>query len=352
MRLGASARRLMSLAVICTASTWWLGAGLARAATAPSNVTPPAIAGTPQQGDVLTADPGTWSGDAPITYSYQWSDGQSGQAITLTAADVDQSLTVTVTASNAAGAVPATSASFGPVLPAAPTIGSAPTLTGIPQQGDTLSVSPGTWNNNPSAFMYAWEDCTDSSATTCSTISGATSSTYTLQASDVKSTIVATVTASNPGGSQPATSGALGPVLPAPPALGSAPALTGTPQQGDTLSVSTGTWSNNPTGYSYLWEDCIDGSATSCSTIPGATSSTYVLQASDVGNTVLAQVTASNAGGHAAAQSGTLGPVLPAAPVGVKAPAITGVVQQGNAVTVSNGTWRNGTSGFAYTWED
>jgi hypothetical protein len=59
------------LAVLCIAAGWWLAAAPASADTAPSNTGAlPAISGIAQQGDVLTATPGDWSGDAPITFSY------------------------------------------------------------------------------------------------------------------------------------------------------------------------------------------------------------------------------------------------------------------------------------------
>ena len=172
-----------------------------------------------------------------------------------------------------------------------------------------LSVSDGTWSNDVTGFGYVWEDC-DGSGTKCSPISGATSSSYTLQASDVGSTIVASVTASNVGGQNSASSGGVGPVLPLAPANGVKPGITGTAQQGDTLSVSDGTWSNGVTGFGYVWEDC-DSSGTTCSPISGATSSSYTLRASDVGSTIVASVTASNVGGQNSASSGSVGPVLP-----------------------------------------
>src|SRR5690242_16919398 len=77
-RLSGFARRLLSLAVLCAASSWWLAAAPASADTAPSNTgAQPAISGVAQEGNVLTASPGDWSGDAPITFSYAWSDGQT-----------------------------------------------------------------------------------------------------------------------------------------------------------------------------------------------------------------------------------------------------------------------------------
>lgn len=75
-RLSDLVGRLLCLAVVCTASSWWLGAAIARADTPPSiNGALPAISGTAQQGDVLTATTGDWAGDPTITYAYAWSDG-------------------------------------------------------------------------------------------------------------------------------------------------------------------------------------------------------------------------------------------------------------------------------------
>jgi Bacterial Ig-like domain (group 3) len=154
-----------------------------------------------------------WAGTTPITYTYLWSTGQTTRTITLTAADVGQKVSVTVTATNSAGKASATSASVGPVLRAAPVNTGLPVISGTLEQGDTLSVSDGTWSNNPTEFRYVWQDC--SSAGTCTDIKGATSDTYTLQAADVGSTIRSTVTATNAGGSGSATSSATTVVLPA-----------------------------------------------------------------------------------------------------------------------------------------
>ena len=45
------------------------------------------------------------------------------------------------------------------------------------------------------------------------------------------------------------------------------PALSGTPQSGQTLQVSTGTWSPAPTSYGYAWHRC-SSSGTNCSAEP------------------------------------------------------------------------------------
>jgi regulation of enolase protein 1 (concanavalin A-like superfamily) len=81
-----------------------------------------------------------------------------------------------------------------------------------------------------------------------------------------------------------------------------APAISGTAKQGQTLSASTGTWTNSPTAYAYQWNRC----AASCSSITGATASSYTAVAADVGDTLNVSVTASNAGGPGAAATSAM----------------------------------------------
>jgi hypothetical protein len=87
------------------------------------------------------------------------------------------------------------------------------------------------------------------------------------------------------------------------------PAITGSAQDGQTLSASTGTWSGStPITYNYTWKDC-DSSGNNCSAITGATSSSYTVTDSDVGATIRVQVTAANLGGTANATSTASGVV-------------------------------------------
>ena len=72
------------------------------------------------------------------------------------------------------------------------------------------------------------------------------------------------------------------------PANTTAPAIAGTVKAGSTLAATPGTWSNNPSGYSYQWSR--DGTP-----IQGASSSTYKVQTSDEGLRLTVAVTASNA---------------------------------------------------------
>jgi hypothetical protein len=85
----------------------------------PNNTSPPAVSGSLEDGGVLTADPGLWSG-APTSYSYAWLrcdtsgcspiSGATNATYSLLDDDVNSSMAVTVTATNVAGSGTATSA--------------------------------------------------------------------------------------------------------------------------------------------------------------------------------------------------------------------------------------------------
>ena len=88
-----------------------------------------------------------------------------------------------------------------------------------------------------------------------------------MAATDVGHTIEVVVTATNTGGtSAPATSAATATVIAAIAVNSALPAITGVAQQGQTLTASTGTWSNSPTSYTYQWESC---SGTTCTASRG-----------------------------------------------------------------------------------
>lgn len=90
-------------------------------ATGPENTALPEITGDVELGSVLTASPGTWTGNPSPTFTYQWRRGATniasatGTTYTLVADDVGQNITCAVTATNMAGSAVAISNELGPV---------------------------------------------------------------------------------------------------------------------------------------------------------------------------------------------------------------------------------------------
>lgn len=93
-------------------------------ASAPENTGPPTISGTAQVGQTLSADDGEWSGAPEPLLSRQWEgdgepiEGETGDTYEPIEADIGKVITITVTATNAAGSVSQTSAPTDAVIDA------------------------------------------------------------------------------------------------------------------------------------------------------------------------------------------------------------------------------------------
>jgi hypothetical protein len=179
-----------------------------------------------------------------------------------------------------------------------------PEITGSAEAGATLTAANGTWSGStPIDYAYQWQSCT-SDGSGCADISGATSADYVPTASDAGKPLRVQVTASNSAGSAQAVSDLTAPVSAGrPPVNTSAPSISGTALEGQTLTADAGTWTGTaPIDYAYQWRHCnSDGSG--CSAVTGATSSTYVLSTYDSGATLDVVVTATNAIGSDSARS-------------------------------------------------
>jgi hypothetical protein len=196
---------------------------------------------------------------------------------------------------------------------AAPSNTSLPSISGSARDGSTLTASHGSWTGSPTSYAYQWERC-DAQAGNCASIAGATSQRYTVQTGDVASRLRVQVTASNASGSGMAVSRPTDTVKPtgAAPKNTSPPTISGTTQQGSTLTVSPGSWSGTPApSFSYQWERCV-GTGGGCAAISGATGTTYVLASADVAHTILAEVTAKNAAGSSTANTAETDLIAPA----------------------------------------
>jgi hypothetical protein len=68
------------------------------------------------------------------------------------------------------------------------------------------------------------------------------------------------------------------------------------PTVGEVLTTTSGTWTTNPTSFTYQWRRC-DTSGSNCVPIAGATTSSYTVHLSDQGNAIDVVVVAYNEGG-------------------------------------------------------
>jgi hypothetical protein len=316
----------------------------------------PAITGTLRVGGTLSLSTGTWLNlESNTTATYQWQSSsdavlwnnisgatsatyvlQLGQAGLYIRGQVFQTKSgyTAVLANSAATAVV-------PALNLTNTV--TPAVTGAWTVGTSISASTGTWSTS-GTYTYQWQSSSDNS--TWSDIASATSSSYTLTSSEGSKYVRVQVINTSTAGSGVAYSVARSKV--GAPFNTILPAITGTIKIGSTQTVSTGTWSNTPTGYSYQWQKSADG--ISWINLSGETASTYV-PTFDVANLrIRVSVGAGNAVETATVTTAIVSGFLP--PQATAIPVVTGTMTVGQTLTSTSGTWPGGTDGsYVYQWQ-
>ena len=166
-------------------------------------------------------------------------------------------------AASAAAVIPASARAAPPATPLPPPTNTAPPQiqqppgakrqneVATPMVGEYLLGNKGTWNG-ASYYKVQWEDCDSVAAVppapptmNCTAAAGtpSTNTTYKVAAGDVGHMLVFLVTAfSSPGSSTPVSSAPSGAVAFGAPLNRLAPMISGVTQDGQTLSVTSGTW--------------------------------------------------------------------------------------------------------------
>lgn len=129
---------------------------------------------------------------------------------------------------------------------------------------------------------------------------------------------------------------------------------------GNTVGVTDGTWSSSPTSFGYEWWSC-QGTTDTCSPLASATSSSYTIASSDLGNSLYAVVTATNGAGSTSVTS-EFRTVVVGSPQVVDHPVLSGsqhitlesgsvvpLAEVGNQLSVTSGTWTNSPT-ISYQW--
>ncbi len=173
-------------------------------------------------------------------------------------------------------------------------------------------------------------------------MAGATKATWVVTAAAVGKTVTVAVTGTRTGyASVTATSAATAKIAAAT-LTTIAPKLSGEPSMGATLTVTPGAWGPSPVTLAYQW---LRGTAA----IPGATKTTYVPVAADLGQKVSVRVTGTKPGYGAVAKTTaavTIGRPYTSKP----SPTITGTVAVGKTLTAVPGTWGPAPVTLSYQW--
>ncbi len=301
----------------------------------------PAISGTPQVDQVLTATPGAWTPAGRL--HLQWlADGvaiagATGTSYTVTPSELRKviSLQVTVTQVGYADAV-ASSAGTTPVAPGTFLNTRPPTVVGTAQVGVPLTATKGAWTPRASVD-YQW-------VVGGVEVAGATKKTFTPRPQDLGKPVTIEVLASR--------SGYLTALVPATPTASTlpgvfrstkAPDVTGRAMVGRTLRASTGAWSLDGVDLAYQW-------FAGTKAIKGATDPTYQPTPAEAGQPIHVVVTASSLGYTSVTAASTdTDPVLLGVATVAK-PTVTGRAVVGRTLTAHAATFAPSTATPRYRW--
>jgi hypothetical protein len=255
--------------------------------------TTPTITGTAAVGKKLTAVATSWS-PSP-TLSYQWNKdgapiaGATASTYTPVAADLKGKLTVSVTGTKPGYTTVSKTTAATKAVVAGTLTTKVPTITGTAAVGKKLTAIAGAWSPSPT-LSYQWKR-------NGVAISGATKSTYTAVAADLKAKLTVSVSGSRSGYTTVAKTSVATKAVVAGTFTTKTPTITGTATVGKKLTAVAGTWSPAPT-LTYQWKR--NGVA-----ISGATKPTYTLVKADSKKSITVTVTGKKSGFTTAIRTST-----------------------------------------------
>ena len=291
---------------------------------APTNTSLPTVTGTPTEGQQLSATTGAWAG-SPTSYTYQWEDcntsgagcvnvnGASASTYTLGSGDVGHTVRVVVSASNTGGSTSANSTATATVAadpppppPPPPPTASFTYSPASPATGQAVAFNGTASTCSDSPCTYEWSDDGGTTRPVPALWPLGSGSTLPFTFHEASTKYVRLVITDAIGQSATVEHNVVVTEAVPPPVAPSStapPSVSGTPEVGQTLTASSGTWSGSaPIGDAYQWQDCNSAGA-GCANIAGATTATRVLASSDAGHTLRVVVTATNTAGAGEATS-------------------------------------------------
>ncbi|MCL2192104.1 MAG: hypothetical protein FWB78_01750 [Treponema sp.] len=317
----------------------------------PSNNDPPpppltgtvTVFGNPWAGHTLWANTEDLGGSGTI--SFQWmrrsSSGASWSNISgatvsnyrVQSGDLNWQIAVSVTRAGHSGSV----VSVARTITNAPVLTGTVSITGNPWVGQTLTADTENLGGS-GGISFQWQR--DYGSGWWNNISGATSSTYIVQSSDLNRNIRVNVTRSNNSGS--VVSNVI--LVTNEPVLTGTVSVTGNTWIGQTLTANTASLGGNgdisfqwQRDYGWGWWD----------NISGATGSTYVVQSVDLDRNIRVNVTRANISGSVT--SGAVGPITSGPPL-TGTVSVTGNAWVGHTLT-ANTENLGGSGDISFQWQ-
>ena len=310
------------------------------------------VAGTPAQGETLTADTSAISDEDGVgTINYQWYrdgeliTGEASSELTLTQADVGSAISADISYVDGSGATETfQSASTAAVSNTNDVPTGAPVITGTFSQDRELSVDISSIADADGLgdFSYQWNR--DGAA-----IEGATAATYTLSEADVGANISITVSYTDGyGAAESVVSAETADISKANDAPTGSLVISGTAAEGETLTLDTSSIADvdGVGAFTYIWLK--DGAV-----LTGQIGATYTLTQADVGSVFLASVSYTDGLGVTetlSAQATEAVVNLNDDPTGSLV--ISGSAQKGSTLTLDSSSIadEDGLGTFAITW--
>ena len=307
------------------------------------------VFGTAFENSTLTASNSLADDDGIAPISYQWQNngvdiaGATGSTYVLQASDIGDSITVVATYTDGQGTAESVgSVAIGPIANVNDVPTGTVTISGDATEDQTLTASNDLADfDGLGTITYQWQrDGVD--------IAGATGDTYTLGDSDVGSTITVVATYTDGFDTvESVTSASVGPVANVNDLPTGTVDIVGAAFENSTLTAGNTLGDiDGIAPISYQWQNNgVD--------IAGATGSTYVLQASDIGDSITVVATYTDGQGtDEAVSSSVLGPVQNVNDAPVGSVAIAGTPTEDETLTASNDlTDFDGLGTITYQWQ-
>jgi len=329
------------------------------------------ITGTATEESALTVDTtGLADADDLGTFSYQWQQsadngttwtnitGETANTFTPDDAQVGQQVRVQVSYTDGQGTaetVNSTPTAAVTSVNDAPT--GLPTITGTPTEDQVLTVGTGgiADADGLSTFSYQWQQSADN-GTTWTNITGATNATFIPGDTQVDQLVRVQVFYTDGQGtaetvnSAPTT--AIANINDAPTGV---PTLTGTPTEGQVLTVGTGgiADADGLDTFSYQWQQSADN-GTTWTNITGETATTFTPDDAQVNQLVRVQVSYTDGQGTAeTVSSAATTPIANVNDLPTGLPAITGTPTEGELLTADPSAIADadGLGTFSYQWQ-